>query len=260
MPLTPPAGGDADPRAPHVRAAAALRDAILCGTWPPGSALPTTSELARLHGVRESVAAQAISLLIEEGLVTTSGPHAAVTVRPCRQQTVRPADSGQPVGPGESYRWLSVAERQGKRGTITLLDVAEVRPPAEVADALELGETGTAVLRRQLLQHDGEPVELAECYYPMEIARGTALVEARRIRGGTPTLLAGLGLSPHRTVDRVSARVPTQAQYEALRLPGDLPILRTFRVVYSKSDGRHRPIETTVMAKAGHLYEVRYEF
>ncbi|WP_340560613.1 UTRA domain-containing protein [Streptomyces sp. GSL17-111] len=204
--------------------------------------------------------AQAIALLIEEGLLTPSGPHTDLSVRPRRQETVRPTDSGAPVGPGEPYRWLSVAEQQGKRGTITLLDVAEVRPPAEVAEALELGETGTAVLRRQLLQHDGEPVELAECYYPMDIATGTALVESRRIRGGTPTLLAGLGLPPRRTVDRVSARVPTQAQYEALRLPGDLPILRTFRVVYSESDGRHRPVEATVMAKAGHLYEVQYEF
>lgn len=40
-------------------------------------------------------------------------------------------------------------------------------------------------------------------------------------------------------------------------LPGDLPVLRTLRVVFS-DDGR--PIEATVMVKAGHLYEVQYEF
>jgi GntR family transcriptional regulator len=34
-----------------------------------------------------------------------------------------------------------------------------------------------------------------------------------------------------------------------------VPILRTFRVVYA--DDR-RPIEATVMVKAGHLYELQY--
>lgn len=112
-------------------------------------------------------------------------------------------------------------------------------------------------MRRQLLMHDGEPVELVTSYYPLELARGTALAEPRKIRGGTPTLLAEMGFPPRRTVDRVSARVPTPEQYEALRLPSDLPILRTLRVVYSDND---RPIEVTLMAKAGHLYELQYEF
>lgn len=94
-------------------------------------------------------------------------------------------------------------------------------------------------------------------YYPPDIARGTALGEPRRIRGGTPTLLVELGFPPRRSVDRVSARVATQEQYAALRLPGELPVLRTLRTVYGDGD---RPVEVTVMVKAGHLYELRYEF
>lgn len=58
-------------------------------------------------------------------------------------------------------------------------------------------------------------------------------------------------------MDRVSARVPTQEQYQALNLPSGLPVLRTLRVVYSDEQ---RPIEATVMVKAGHLYELQYEF
>ena len=122
---------------------------------------------------------------------------------------------------------------------------------------MELPENGTAIVRRQLLSYDGNPVELVASYYPLELARDTVLTEPRRIRGGTPALLADLGHPPRRTVDRVSARVPTQHQYEALQLPSDLPVLRTLRVVYGDGD---RPIEVTVMAKAGHLYELQYEF
>ena len=111
--------------------------------------------------------------------------------------------------------------------------------------------------RRQLLFIDDEPAELATSYYPTHLARGTALAEQRRIRGGTPALLAELGHPPHRSVDRVSARVPTQEQIAALRLPGNLPVLRTLRVVHSSDE---HPVEVTVMVKAGHLYELQYEF
>ncbi len=94
-------------------------------------------------------------------------------------------------------------------------------------------------------------------YYPLGIARGTAMTERRKIKGGTPALLAEAGFPPRLSVDSVSARVPTQEQYTLLRLPGDLPVLRTLRTVYSDGD---LPIEVTVMVKASHLYELRYEF
>ena len=51
--------------------------------------------------------------------------------------------------------------------------------------------------------------------------------------------------------------MPTQEQYTALGLPENLPVLRTLRVVYNDNG---RPIEATAVAKAGHLYEPRYEF
>ncbi|MGY3682275.1 DNA-binding GntR family transcriptional regulator [Streptomyces sp. TE33382] len=123
--------------------------------------------------------------------------------------------------------------------------------------ALRLAPHGTAILRHQLLSIDGEPAELVSSYYPLDVARGTAITERRKIAGGTPTLLAELGHPPRLSVDRVSARIPTQEQYRALRLPGGLPVLRTLRVVYSDDE---RPIEATVMVKAGHLYEVQYAF
>lgn len=70
-------------------------------------------------------------------------------------------------------------------------------------------------------------------------------------------MLTALGHPPRLGVDHVSARIPTQEQYETLQLPGALPVLRTLRVVYGDDE---RPVEVTVMAKAGHLYELRYEF
>ncbi|QMU72481.1 GntR family transcriptional regulator [Streptacidiphilus sp. P02-A3a] len=245
-----------DRRPLHQRIAADLRDEILAGDLAPGTALPSTPRLKERFDASNATVQKALQVLKDERLVVGRAG-SAVTVREHHQEIVRPADFQLPAGPGEPYSWITEANRRGKRAGIRLLEVAEVRPPSDVATLLELTQAETAMMRHQILSHNGDPVELVTCYYPLELARGTALAEARRISGGTPTLLAGMGHPPLRTVDRVSARVPTQQQYEALRLPSDLPILRTLRVVYSTGG---RPIEATVMAKASHLYELHYEF
>ncbi|MFG3239674.1 GntR family transcriptional regulator [Streptomyces sp. NPDC094461] len=229
------------------------------GDLAPGASPPSTVHLKERFDASNATVQKALQLLKDEQLVIGRAG-ASVTVREYRQRTVRPASYMAPAGSGEPYRWLTEAARNGSRAHSTLLEVAEVVPPADVAEALRLPKSGTAVLRRQLLTMDDEPVEpveLVASYYPLDIAHGTAMTEPRKIPGGTPTLLAELGHSPRLGVDRVSARVPTQEQYQALRLPGGLPVLRTLRVVHS---GDERPIEATVKVKAGHLYEMQYEF
>lgn len=253
----PKAEADApDRRSLHERIAADLREDIMSGDLAPGASLPSTTQLKARFAASNATVQKALQLLKDERLVI-GRPGAAVTVREHRQRTVRPASYAAPARDGEPYSWLAEAAQQGRRARSELLEVAEATPPADVAAALQLSEGGPALLRRQVLWVDDEPVELVKSYYPLALARGTAMMERRRIKGGTPTLLAELGYPPRLSVDRVSARVPTQEQYAALRLPSSLPVLRTLRVVYTEGE---QPIEATVMVKAGHLYELRYEF
>ncbi|KPC63207.1 GntR family transcriptional regulator [Streptomyces chattanoogensis] len=245
-----------DRRSLHERIAADLRGEIMSGDLAPGAKLPSTAQLKARFDASNATVQKALQLLKDERLVVGRAG-AAVTVREHRQRTMRPASFMSPAGPGEQYRWLTEAATHGARAHSELLEVAEAVPPSDVADALKLAEGGTALLRRQILWIDNEPVELVKSFYPLDIARGTAMTKRHRIKGGTPALLAELGYPPRLSVDRVSARVPTQEQYEALHLPGNLPVLRTLRVVYSDHE---RPIEATVMVKAGHLYELQYEF
>ncbi|MEU5630401.1 GntR family transcriptional regulator [Streptomyces rishiriensis] len=245
-----------DRRSLHERIAADLRDDIMSGELAPGANLPTTAQLKERFEASSATVQKALHLLKDE-LLVVGRAGAAVTVREHRQRTVRPASLMAPGGPGEPYRWLVEAARHGTHARTELLDVTETRPPADVRAALGLPPDGAAMLRRQTLLVDDEPAELVEAYYPLDIARGTPLAEGRRIRGGAPALLTALGHPPRRSTDRVSARVPTQDQYRALRLTSSMPVLRTLRVV-TGDDGR--PVEVTVMVKAGHLYELQYEF
>ncbi|WP_328298129.1 GntR family transcriptional regulator [Streptomyces sp. NBC_00435] len=245
-----------DPRPLHARIAADLRDEIMSGDLPPGSKLPSTTLLKSRFDASNATIQKAVQLLKDEGLAVGRAG-AAVTVRANRQRTVRPAGSLTPAVAGAAYPWLAEVSEQAGEAHSTLLTVEELPVLGDVAAALGLSEGSPAVCRRQLITVDGEPAELVSSYYPPDLARGTALAEPRRIRGGTPTLLTELGFPPRRSTDRLSARVATQEQYTALRLPGDLPVLRTLRTVYADDD---LPVEVTVMVKAGHLYELQYEF
>ncbi|MEU9557273.1 GntR family transcriptional regulator [Streptomyces fumanus] len=245
-----------DRRSLHERIAADLRDDIMSGQLAPGSSLPSTAQLKERFDASNATVQKALQLLKEESLVVGRAG-AAVTVREHRQRTVRPAALMTPGRPGEPYRWLTEAARHGTRARSVLREVAEVRPPADVRSAFGLPADGTALLRSQILLIDDEPAELVDCYYPLSLSRGTALMERRRIKGGAPALLTELGHPPRRSVDRVSARIPTQEQYRALHLTSSTPVLRTLRVVHGDGNG---PVEVTVMVKAGHLYELEYEF
>jgi GntR family transcriptional regulator len=138
-----------------------------------------------------------------------------------------------------------------------LLHVGEVIPPASVREAFELGKGEPALLRRQVLSLDGEPCELVEVYLPLDIAAGTKLMNNHLLRGGSGRVLEDLGHPSIRCEDRVSAQLPTPEQYSALQMPTKLPVLRTFRTTYSTDD---RPIQAEIMAKAGHMYELQYDF
>lgn len=245
-----------DPRPLHERIAASLRREIVNDNIEPGDALPSTEKLKGRFGASSATIQKAVTLLKNEPLAK-GRPGASITTLPPKRHALTPAATSKPAEPGAAYRWLTEAEKAGRRPSVELLEVAEMVPPRRVAKALGLSGEEVALLRKQILLLDGEPCELVRSYYPLDLARGTAMMERKKIKGGTPTLLADLGYPPVHTFDEVTAEEPTQEEYEALRLPSIVPVLCTFRVVLSHDD---RVIEVTEMSKAGHRYKLRYDF
>ncbi|MEV7770543.1 GntR family transcriptional regulator [Kitasatospora sp. NPDC086791] len=245
-----------EPWAQHELMASYLREGILNGDFPPGSKLPSTRLMQEKFGAAPQTIKNANDLLAKEGLAV-SHRGSGIIVRPHQQQTLVPAETKAPAEPGQSYSWIAVAERKGRTAASELLSVEVVVPPADVRQALGLSTDGTAAERVQVLSLDGEPAELVRSYYPLDLAEGTPLLQKKKIKGGTPRLLADMGHLPERCVDRVSARMPTLDQFLVLKMPTREPILRTLRTVYDQSG---KVIEVTVMAKAGNDYELQYEF
>ncbi|RRQ81532.1 GntR family transcriptional regulator [Streptomyces griseofuscus] len=240
----------------HDQIAAYLRDGILDGDFPPGKPLPSSRKLNEQFGAAAQTIKNAMDTLEREGLVYTRRG-AGIYAREHRQRTMTPAKYKTPPADGGKYQWISAAERKGLAGRSELLDVEEVVPPFLVREAFDLAPEEKVQLRRQVMYLNDEPCELVEVYFPLDLAQGTPIAEKRRIKGGAGRVLADAGLPPLRCVDRVAARWPTPEQQEALQMPTRLPVLRQFRVTYSVDD---RPIQAEFMIKAGHLYELEYEF
>ncbi|MET9535572.1 GntR family transcriptional regulator [Streptomyces sp. NPDC006649] len=244
-----------DPRSPHQKIAADLRRLITRGDLTPGSKLPSTAELMEEHGgVANTTIQKALQMLKTEGLLEGL-PGKGVFVRQHGQQPLEPMTFMTPAAPGEPYKWMTEATKRNQAGGSQLIEVEVVQPPLEVAKALGLEEGDHAVLRKQILTLDGEPTELTRSYYPLSLARNTAMMEKRRIRGGTPALLSEMGYPAREFIDELSSEIPTEEEVLALELPKDMPVLVAFRAVYS--DGGF-PIEVTLMTKAAHRHRMRY--
>jgi DNA-binding GntR family transcriptional regulator len=150
----------------------------------------------------------------------------------------------KPRQPGQPDAWAQEAAEHGHTGTHRLREVAEVQPPAQVAAALQQSPHEPAVVRRRVVLLDGQPVELADSYYPAAIARGTRLAEQRKIPGGAPTLLASLGHDFRPPCEDIAARFATAAERELLNLTEPTPVLELTRTI-TNQDGV--PVEVSVM-------------
>ncbi|MDX3503615.1 UTRA domain-containing protein [Streptomyces sp. ATCC51928] len=152
--------------------------------------------------------------------------------------------------------WNTEAASAGRRGTQKIVSAGEVAAPERVAGLLGVEPGGQVVGRRRIMYLDGEPCELTDTYYPVEIARGTGLAATAKIRGGAVRLLAELGHVGVRAQEDVAARMPSEGERAALSLKADEPVLELTRLTL---DAEGRPIQADVMVMPPRGQRLRYE-
>lgn len=227
-----------DERPKAVQIAADLRARILSGDLT--GKLPALGALMGTYDAVNNTVQRAVQILRREGFVE-SRQGVASHVRSRLLETIDAAAYLDPRGGVYGY---------------DLLEVSEVVPPADAREALRLGESGTAILRKRTMSRHGELVEMSWSYYPADLVRDTDLAGKGKIRnGGAPRVLAEMGHRQDVMEDTLSTRPPTVEEIETLGLAPDVWVLRTFRVIYSEAG---RPVEVTVMVKGAYLYELRY--
>lgn len=157
---------------------------------------------------------------------------------------------------GQGDVWGKEAAAQGRSGTQQILSAGEVPAPQEVATRLHI-ELGVPVVARQrLIQLDGQPIELANSYWPTDIASGTALAETGKVRGGAVSLLASLGYEPGAVTEEVGTRPPTKEEAQTLRLTNNREWVLTLTRAITTPDGL--PYEVSVMVSPGRIGRLHY--
>ncbi|HEV2371116.1 MAG TPA: UTRA domain-containing protein, partial [Streptosporangiaceae bacterium] len=104
------------------------------------------------------------------------------------------------------------------------------------------------------------PIALCDSYYPAEMARGTAIEQPGRIRGGAYAVIEDpsgpIRRQITRSADELVARMPTPDETIELGLQPGVPVVRVLRTVF---DSEGRPVEVQDSVLAADRHEFRYE-
>ncbi|WP_376766948.1 GntR family transcriptional regulator [Spinactinospora alkalitolerans] len=256
MPTSENRGDMRDPSPPVYREIAeALRSAIASGELSDGDRVPGENDLMKRYGVARATARQALSVLINEGIVVAvrgSGVYVR-TFRPLRRHGPRRL-SRELWGGGRAIWQADTADRAFAADNIT---VRETAAPEHVARALDLPEQERVVVRRRRYLLDDRPMQLATSYLPAKLAAGTAIAEADTGPGGIYARLAELGHAPAHFTEEIRVRMPSPAEVEELALSAGTPVLDVMRTALTSD---HRAVELNEMTLDGSAYILQYDF
>ncbi|THA25024.1 GntR family transcriptional regulator [Streptomyces sp. RKND-216] len=206
----------------------ALRREIDDGTYPPGSRLPSESELsARFDASRNSVRS-GLGLFVTQGLVTSSqglgyevAKHEVFELNASRFEDLSFPQNGS--------AYSMDGTNAGRRPHQTFR--VEIRPaPDEVAARLKVEPGSRAVLRFCHRFVDDVPWSTQATYYPAWLAdEAPRLAEPGDMEGGTTRHLAERGTEQLGYLDEISTRMPTPEEARALEVGAGVPVLLWMR-------------------------------
>lgn len=252
------AGEITDERTIQTRIADDLRARIETGEYTAGAQLPTYEQLTQRYLCSSGVARKAIDLLRQQGLVISKqgkGVFVRERARPKRHGVDRYArsrwrDGGTAIHDAEAGR-QGLAVRQLYR------ELGEVPAPAAVAEAFGVDEGAAVWVRKRTTIVDARPHQLADSYYPLDLARGTRLTEEDSGPGGGFARLDEAGDPLTEISEEWGARMPTSPESVALQLPAGTPVLDLTRIVY---DAKGRAVEVMLAVIAADTVRMAYRF
>lgn len=231
-----------------------LRNAITRGEFTPGAKLPSERVLMDRYQTSRVTVRQAIAVLGAEGLIDVEhGRGVFVRSRPPLRRLGRERLGRREREAGKGA-FLSDAMAAGREASAEV-EVARGVAPPEVAERLHLSQGDQVLIRRRRMLADGQPVQLATSYLPLQLVEGTQIEQADTGTGGTYARLEELGHRLGRFQEDLSARMPLPDEARALRIGAGVPVIRVVRTAF---DQQGVPVEVNEMVLAADRYELTY--
>lgn len=229
-----------------------LREQMDSGQLPPGAPLPTTAELRERYST--STIQTAVAILRREGRIE-SRQGARPRVLPRRAIIGRSASYVTADQDGRRATWKQQLAELGMVGGQMLGRVGEVAAPDDVAALLGVEAGESVMCRPRVMLADDEPVQLADSYYPLELASGSPLALQGPIRGGVYRVLAEAGLEPGECEEDLTFPQPTPEEQERLKIGPDVCIVRMVRALWTTAG---RPVAVEVMVLRADRHRLTY--
>lgn len=250
--------GPTDARPLQVRIADDLRAKIELGELAPGAQIPTFDNLADQYMCSVTAVRKAVDLLKQQGLlISVQGKGVFVRERSHARRHGMERYSRAVWSSGES---ILVAEgsKQGREVGQLIRFLGTVPAPAAVAERLGLEPGDDVFVRRRTTEIDRRPNQLADSYYPMDVAnRVPDLKQEFTGPGGGFARIEEAGIRLDRIREEIAVRMPTGPEAGSLRLPTGTPVAELIRTVH---DGEGRAVEVMIAVIAGDMVTFDYEF
>ncbi|GII31897.1 GntR family transcriptional regulator [Planotetraspora mira] len=226
-----------------------ILDAIRSGVLPPGSMIPTETELGQLMGVSRTVVREALMLLDEDGFLFSRrgvGRFVADTLPPRGLERIRPLEEllSTPTSPVTLHR--SEVTLQHQSATF-------------VTEGLGLRANATTWFFETVLSRDGEAVALSQEHFPaagaIDADTSDAIAAAMRAAGSgslLSILLDRYGPRIGRGAVRITPGVPGASRAALLGTPAGEPVLIMTQTA-ALSGAPCYLAKHLVLGRAGHL-------
>src|SRR6266702_291176 len=219
----------------------AIQRRIGDGTYPPGALLPSESQLVREFAVSRPTVVRALEVLRSQGWIDREHGRGSFV-----RNRIVVADHTRP---GQL-----IVDEAGSAGQGTLLEVGRTPAPPAVATLLRTPPDTPALLRRQLIERDGEPSELVASWFPLDVAEGTDLAKPEPVPGGIHQHLHAVKrVRLDHVAERIRARLATAEESRLLNIAKRSAVLNMLLAVYDADD---RPLEVVDAVLPGDLHEL----
>ena len=199
------------------------------GEWRPGDAIPSEIELAARFKVSQGTVRKAIDELATDNLL----------VRRQGKGTFVATHAEEKI----QFRFLRLTPDEGEAGNLTrrFIDCRRLRPPADVARALQLRASDNAVQVRRVLSFKAQPVVLDDIWLPGVLFKGLTAERLSDYRGPMYGLFESeFGVRMIRAEEKIRAVAADAAAAEPLALVPGAPLLSVERLALTYGD---KPVE-----------------
>ena len=221
-----------------------LADGFAADRLAPGARLPTEAQLAARFDVNRHTVRRALEHLVRAGRVRVEQGRGAFI-----------ADDLLDYEISARTRFSERIRRLNRVPDGTVLRLRELAAPAGPAAALGVAEGAPLVMLERIGLADEVPISLADHYFPAEHLPGIADALAR-----LPTItdaLRAAGVADYiRRSTRVTARMPTPAEAEHLRVPRTRPLIVCENLNVNAAG---RPIEWTLTRHPSSRVQLLFE-